>query len=213
MNGKMKVIDLFAGSRSVGKVCEDLGFQYFSVDNNPKLKQIDLIKNVLDLDISDFPFRPDVVWASPPCTLFSNANSTALQQHFNKVYRSSREFVYFAKSEEAKNAIEIVKKTLALIQELKPKYFYIENPAQGRMKHLQELRHIYRVKIAYYDYGFNYWKPTNIFTNNTNWKPRKMTAKRDLKNHITMGGNNYQNAYERSKVPYELIHEILINSK
>lgn len=210
----MKVLDLFAGTRSVGKVCEELGFKYYSIDNNKRLQGIDYYTDIIDLDCSNIPFKPDIIWASPPCTLFSNANNSALKQHFKKVYQTSRKFKYIAVSDEAKKAIALVNKTIALIRELKPKYYYIENPAQGRMKHLDELRSIYRVKIAYYDYGFNYWKPTNIFTNNTDWKPRPFTDKSDLKNHTIIRGGvkNLSNAKQRSIVPPELIREILKNS-
>jgi len=63
----MKVLELFAGSRSIGKVADELGYEVFSVDIN-NFEGIDLVKDILDLKKEDIPFIPDLIWASPPCT-------------------------------------------------------------------------------------------------------------------------------------------------
>ncbi len=68
----MKILELFAGSRSVGKVAESLGHEVFSVDIN-QFKDIDLVKDIEYLDVADIPFTPDMIWASCPCTDFSVA--------------------------------------------------------------------------------------------------------------------------------------------
>ena len=68
----MKVLELFAGSRSVGKIAEQLGMEVFSSD----LIEFDGIHypiSILDFDVTKVPFQPDVIWASPPCTGFSVA--------------------------------------------------------------------------------------------------------------------------------------------
>jgi len=75
----MKLLELFAGSRSVGNVAESMGFEVFSLDIHP-FDGIDLAKDILDVTVSEIPFVPDVIWASPPCTFF-----------FGRVYRSSLE--------------------------------------------------------------------------------------------------------------------------
>ena len=76
----MKVLELFAGSRSVGKVAEELGYEVFSVDVKP-FENIDLVKDIEFLTIEDIPFTPDIIWASPPCTTYSLA---AISHHRNK---------------------------------------------------------------------------------------------------------------------------------
>jgi hypothetical protein len=62
----MRLLELFAGSRSVGTVAEAMGYEVFSTDLKP-FERIDLAKDVLTIEPSDFPFIPDFIWASPPC--------------------------------------------------------------------------------------------------------------------------------------------------
>ena len=64
---KIRVLELFAGSRSVGKVAESMGMEVFSVDWTD-YEGIDLQMDVEKMEISDVPFIPDVVWASPDCS-------------------------------------------------------------------------------------------------------------------------------------------------
>ena len=68
----MKVLELFAGSRSIGKQAESLGMEVFSSDIND-FEGINYVVNILEFDYSKVPFIPDVIWASPPCTGFSVA--------------------------------------------------------------------------------------------------------------------------------------------
>lgn len=64
MDNKIKILELFAGSRSIGKVAEQLEMQVFSVDWK-KYDGINLSIDIEDLELDDVPFIPDVVWASP----------------------------------------------------------------------------------------------------------------------------------------------------
>ena len=65
----MKVLELFAGSRSIGKAAEKLGMQVYSSDIN-NFENIDYVTDILKFDYSKVPFVPDILWASPPCTFF-----------------------------------------------------------------------------------------------------------------------------------------------
>lgn len=208
---KPKLLELFAGTRSVGKEAEKLGFEVFSSDL-ATFKGIDYQCSILDFDSDKLPWSPHVVWASPPCTLFSNANQKALTQHWNKTETKRRGIQYTAKSDEAREALNILRATIKLIRQLNPKVFYIKNPAMGRMKHFDEMKGFRRVKVSYYDYGFNYWKPTNIFTNDINFVPRPFTHVTDIdpsrrKMVLKTGGAKY-----RSKIPPELCKHILISA-
>ena len=72
----MKVLELFAGTRSIGKAFERRGHEVFSVEWDPQFPGIDLYEDVLKITAEDIlrKFgRPDVIWASPDCTTYSVA--------------------------------------------------------------------------------------------------------------------------------------------
>ena len=63
----MNLLELFAGSRSVGSEAEKQGLNVFSVDWTA-YANIDLSIDIGELKKEDVPFVPDVVWADrgPP---------------------------------------------------------------------------------------------------------------------------------------------------
>ncbi len=69
----MKLLELFAGSRSISNQAEMLGIQTFTVDIN-SFDGIDYVMDILRLDVKDLPQDIDFLWASPPCTAFSVAS-------------------------------------------------------------------------------------------------------------------------------------------
>jgi hypothetical protein len=60
----MKILELFAGSRSIGKAAEELGFEVFSSDITD-FGGIDYVVDMLEFDTKQLPWRPDVVWGKP----------------------------------------------------------------------------------------------------------------------------------------------------
>ncbi len=76
----MNVLELFAGSRSIGKEAESLGMNVFSVDW-AIFNGIDLTVDIEELTLNHIPFIPDMVWASPDCTTYTIA---AISHHRNK---------------------------------------------------------------------------------------------------------------------------------
>jgi len=68
----MKILELYAGSRLIGKAAEQLGYEVFSVDIKP-FEGIDLAADIEFLTPDQIPFKPDMIWASPPCTTYSIA--------------------------------------------------------------------------------------------------------------------------------------------
>ena len=203
------ILELFAGSRSIGKVGEELGFEVFSSDICP-FEKIDYIADILDFDTKKVPFVPDVIWASPPCTGFSVA---AIAHHWTGGKKA-----YIPKSETAKLGIKIVEKTLELIdhyKRLNPNLiWYIENP-RGVLRKMDFMENLpIRQTVTYCQYGDNRMKPTDIWTNNKNWEPKPM-CKRGSPCHEAAprgskgGTKGLKNAFERSKIPKELCKEIL----
>ena len=206
----MKVLELFAGSRSIGKAAEGLGFEVYSSDIND-FDGIHYAVNILDFDISKVPFKPDVIWASPPCTYFSVAS---IGKHWHKDHTP--------KTENAKLGVEIVKKTISIIRELDPTHWYIENP-RGKLRKLDVMEGLPRTTIWYCQYGDHRAKPTDIWSNNLHsmfntdgWLPRKQCHNGNTNCHheaaprgSRTGTQGVKGNYNRSKIPHELCVEIL----
>jgi hypothetical protein len=204
----MKVLELFAGSRSIGKASEILGYQVFSSDLI-NFEKIDYVTSILDFDINKVPFQPDIIWASPPCTGFSVA---ALGHHW-----TGGKNAYIPKTETAKLGIELAKKTIEIINYFKPKYFFIENP-RGLLRKMDFMDNFIRQSITYCQYGDTRMKPTDIWTNSEKWIPRPMCKNGD-DCHIAAprgsrtGTQGLKGSYERSKIPEDLCLEILKSCK
>lgn len=208
----MKILELFAGSCSFSDVAKEYGHETFTVDNGTDFMtldhytKIDLVQDILELDVSDIPFQPDIIWASPPCTTFSIASCG---HHWNAPDdEGNRE----PKTKEAEIGLLLLEKTIWIMNELQPKYYFIENP-RGLMRKMGAVEYLNRHTITYCRYGDNRMKPTDIWTN-LDWTPRPM-CKNGMPCHEAAprgsktGTQGLKGAYERSKIPYELCKEIL----
>ena len=200
----MKVLELFAGSRSVGKVANQLGWEVFSSDFEA-FEGINYQIDILEFDVEKVPFKPDIIWASPPCTGFSVA---AIGRNWEKTETDA-----IPKTDTARLGIELVRQTIQIIDHFQPKYFFIENP-RGMLRTLQIMQRFKRQGVTYCQYGDDRMKPTDIWTNSNTWNPRPMCKNGDSC-HISAprgsrtGTQGLANAYERSKIPEQLCLEIL----
>ena len=208
----MKILELFAGSCSFTNVAKEYGHETFTVDNGTDFMtfdhytKIDLVKDILELDVDDIPFQPDIIWASPPCTTFSIASCG---HHWNAPDdEGNRE----PKTKEAEIGLLLLEKTIWIMNELQPKYYFIENP-RGLMRKMGAIEYLSRHTVTYCRYGDTRMKPTDIWTN-LPWTPRPM-CKNGMPCHEAAprgsrtGTQGLKGAYERSKIPYELCKEIL----
>ena len=208
----MNVLELFAGSRSIGNVADDLGCNVFSVDIN-NFKNINLVKDIEFLSPKDIPFIPDMIWASPPCTTYSVAAISHHRPTNNKF------------SEFALKSDRLVKNTLELIKHYNCIY-YIENP-RGLLRKQKFMLGIPKTTIWYCKYGDNRAKPTDIFSNNifnlfneNGWIPKQQCFNNNINCHhesaprgSATGTQGLKNNYERSKIPYLLCKEIIESTK
>lgn len=202
----MKVIEFFAGSRSISKEVKKLGMKVFSTDIEA-YEGIDYQVDILDFDPSKVPFKPDIIWASIPCTAFSVA---AIGHNWKSTKKGLK-----PKTESAKSGIEIAKKTLYLIDYFSPKYFWIENP-RGALRKMDFMQHLPIHTVTYCQYGDTRMKPTDIWTNNTLWGPRPSCNNGDPCHESAPRGSRtgtqgISSAYERSIVPASLCREVLIS--
>lgn len=124
----MKILELFAGTRSIGKAFEKRGHKVFSVEWDKNFENIDLYKDIAELtaqEILDKFGRPDVIWMSPDCTTFSIA---AISHHRRKnTVTGNLDPI----SPYAKFCDKVDQHCLELIKQLNPRFWFIENPRGG----------------------------------------------------------------------------------
>ncbi len=206
----MNVLELFAGSRSIGKAAEKLGMTVFSVDWE-NYDGINLSIDIGNLKVEDVPFVPDVVWASPDCTTYTIA---AISTHRNGTE---------PKSEYAKKCDIVNQHFLQLIDQwlkVNPSMiFYIENP-RGMLRKMPWMQKFKRHTIWYCQYGDDRAKPTDIWTNNENWTPKPVCKNGNKECHhqpaprgSKTGTQGRKGHYERSKIPNELAFDVLTKAQ
>lgn len=205
----MKVLELFAGTRSIGKAFEAKGHEVFSVEWNKDFEKIDLYADIGTLTADDIISRfghPDVIWASPDCTTYSVA---AISHHRRKNENGNLDPI----TEYAKFCDRVNAHVIDLIKELNPKYYFIENPVGGlrKMDFMQELP---RYTVTYCQYGERRQKPTDIWTNHPD--PRfKPPCKRGASCHESAprgsrrGTQRLKNAVEKARIPILLCEHIV----
>ena len=206
---KLKVLELFAGTRSIGKAFERKGHEVFSVEWDQQHENIDLYIDInfltSEMVIEKFG-KPDIIWASPDCTTYSIAG---ISHHRRKEETGNLKPV----SDYAKFSDETNKHVLKLINELNPNYFFIENP-RGGLRKMDFMQDFNRYTVTYCQYGDNRMKPTDIFTNHPdpNFKPM---CKNGDPCHVSAprgsatGTQGIKGTVDRSRIPEELCDYIV----
>ena len=205
----MKVLELFAGKRSVGKAFEEKGHDVFSVEWDRSFENIDLYKDIYELsakEILDKFGKPDVIWASPDCSSYSIA---AISHHRKREENGNLAPV----SEYAKFCDRVNQHTLNLIMTLSPKYWFIENP-RGGMRKMDFMHGLPRYTVTYCQYGDTRMKPTDIWTNHPDPKFKPMCKNGDpchekAPRGSRTGTQGLNGSKERSVIPVELCKHIV----
>jgi len=162
----MKVLELFSGTGSVGKVAKEMGWEVVSLD----LKNADIETNILNWDYTIYkPEHFDLIWASPPCDTFSVLRKTWIGRKL-KCHGGSVCTYELLQKDIDTIGLPILRKTEEIIDYLKPKYYFIENPQTGQMKDYLS-RPFYDVDYCKYaDWGYK--KRTRIWTNLKGFIPK-----------------------------------------
>lgn len=206
----MKVLELFAGTRSIGRAFEAHGHEVFSVEWDKRFDGIDLYQDIGTLTADDIIKKfglPDVIWASPDCSSYSVA---AISRHRKK----NAETGYLEPiSEYARFCDNVNQNVLKIIQQLKPRFYFIENP-RGAMRKMEWMQDIPRYTVTYCKYGESRMKPTDIWTNHPN--PRFLPpSKNGDSDHekaprgSRTGTQGLKGSIERSKIPVALCEHIV----
>ena len=206
----MKVLELFAGTRSIGKAFERAGHEVYSIEWDKNFEDIDWYEDIGKITAQDIIERfgkPDVIWASPDCSSFSIA---AISHHRRKNPETGN---LDPVSDYAKFCDRVDQNVLKLIKDLNPTYYWIENPVGGlrKMTWMQDIP--YRYTTTYCQWGEKRMKPTDLFTNYPNaYFPRckngdscHESAPRGSKT----GTQGLKGSKERSRIPDALCDYIV----
>jgi len=210
----MKILELFAGTRSIGKAFEAQGHEVFSVEWDLQHTNIDWYVDIGEITAADIIAkfgRPDVIWASPDCTTYSIA---AISHH-----RTREDDGNLApKSDYAKQCDMINANVLRLIRELNPKYFFIENP-RGGMRKMRFMQDLPRHTVTYCQYetekpaNQRRMKPTDIWTNHPNPQFKPMCKNgapcHEAAPRGSKTGTQGLAKVDRSRIPQELCEHIV----
>ena len=160
----MRLLELFSGTGSVGKVAKQLGFEVTSLDRD---MPADIKTDIMDWDYQAYPPKSfDVIWA-PPCTEYSKAKTVGVR--------------------DIEGSNKVVQRTLDIIEYFEPGHFIIENPQTGLLKDQLIIAHLGFDDVDYCKYGMLYRKRTRLWNNIGNLHLRPL-CKGDC-NSIRPGSN------------------------
>jgi site-specific DNA-cytosine methylase len=155
----MKLLELFSGTGSVGKIAKEYGYtEIVSLDNDPR-RDVTYCVDVLTWDYKVYPTGYfDVVWASPPCTAYSSMQYIVQKQRENigKPY---------CIEESRRESDRIVERVLEIIKYYAPDVWFIENPKSGALKSRTPMIGLPYIDADYCKYGYPYRKSTRFWTN------------------------------------------------
>ena len=151
-----RLLELFSGTGSIGRAFAARGWEVVSVDLDPKF-QPTICCDVMELDEAALGHF-DFVWASPVCTEYSRA----LTKRPRNLEAGDR----------------LVLRTLEIIENLRPRWWAIENPQTGLLKTRLMVQGLPYSDVCYCKYGFRYKKATRIW-HNLPWEASETMCRKD----------------------------------
>jgi len=212
----MKLLELFCGTKSVGKVFEKEGYEVVSLDYNSKFNATHT-EDILTWDYKQYPegyFK--VIWASPDCTTWSIATSGKYRLKSNIWGVPNENYPTTIK------ANQMVLRVIEILNYFKPQAWFIENP-RGLLQHFPPLKRFVdeqngNMNVVYYaNYGWRFPKPTNLWSNLLLWDETMPEMPEDSYTTVVRpNGRQLRSYYDynrnpenRSKIPPDLIDRLL----
>jgi hypothetical protein len=167
----MRLLELFCGTGSIGRAFGKQGFEVTSVDIDKKTKATHTC-DILDFDYRQYPVGHfHVVWASPPCTMYSRARTTGGPR-------------------DLEGADRLVQKTLEIIDYYKPLLWAFENVGSGllpKREVVQGLHCSFLTYCKYADADFPKYRKLTAVWHNLPWTPRPVCCKASPCPHVVDG--------------------------
>ena len=202
----MNILELFAGTESFSKVARARGHNAITVENDPQFNPT-YAMDILEFDPSIIQSKIDIVWASPPCNVYSVA---AFSQHYFMKFGDE----YYPAKPKAAHSWRMLKKALEIVDIIQPKWFIFENP-RGLLRKMYFMRDLDRATVTYCQYGDTRMKPTDLMGKLhgltfrpmcKNGSPCHESAKRGTR---TGGVQGQTGSKMRAIVPAELCEDII----
>jgi site-specific DNA-cytosine methylase len=214
-----RILELFCGTKSVGTIFKEKGYEVVSLDYNKKFDATHTV-DVLTWDYKIYSCDHfDVIWASPDCTTWSLASGGKYRKKDN-IYGLNNEF-----QEKADVGNNMVLRVIEILKYFKCKSWFIENP-RGLMQHfppfMDFIKETNSNKVLVYYANYNDWgfpKPTHIWSNLKLWENETMPVMSEDKYVVRFKTANNANKKfykaftcgtpeSRSKIPPDLIERL-----
>lgn len=200
----MRILDLFSGTGSATKAFENRGHTVIRVELDTQFKAD--YRDIMQIDLGTLGSF-DFIWASPPCTSFSVASIGHYWKRQNGTIT--------AKNIKAEEGLNLVQRTLDIIENLQPTLGYlIENP-RGMLRKMSIMQNLPRTTITYCQYGDTRMKPTDLWGQVSGWTPRPACKNGDSCHERAPRGSQtgtqgLKGAKNRSMLPYQLGEELCL---
>jgi|MDSZ01.2.fsa_nt_gb hypothetical protein len=181
-----KMLDLFSGLGGASQAFIDQGWEVHRLENNllltdPTSKYF--VPGTTHQDINNWPFLDlprgyyDFIWASPPCTEFSDA----MHSPKSKAARAGIEFF---------PDLTLAKKTKEVIEYFDPPYYCVENVRGSRKEFTKIFGPPWQIMFPFFFYG--------------RFPRIKIAGFKHTKDSHDKGSRHPLRANYRGKIPYEI---------
>ena len=172
----MHLLELFCGTKSISRVFEQHGWTTTTLDFNEKTDPT-ICCDILEVtdEMLELFVKPDAIWASPLCTHYSRARTTA---------KTPRDLL---------GSDKLVRKVLDIAAYFGCPYF-MENPHSGLLRTRDvvsgiPMRVLDYCQYADEEYPGRYRKRTSVWTN-TEWYPYRPLCIKNMCHFCTNGKNH-----------------------
>ena len=180
----MRLLELFSGTHSIGKVAIKQGYEVISLDRDLPAT---IKEDIMTWNYKIYPPKHfDVITASPVCLWWSLLRNTWIGRICKTIHPTDVVTMAMINKDIDTYGKPMVNKIIEIIKYFQPKHWWIENPQTGKMKNYIES--MYPEFNTYYDVDYckysdwGYQKRTRFWTNIKDYKPK--VCKKDCENLV-----------------------------